>query len=90
MSRAIFKIRIKDHKKTVLHCVEISLLNSVRYNCTVYIHQTGKVENFSTQQLPKNDVFFISFFNLGNDAFWSDVLKESDLHPVFSPTRLVK
>ena len=48
MSRAIFKIRIKDHKKTVLHCVETSLWHSVRYNCTVYIHQTDKVENFST------------------------------------------
>ena len=30
---------------------------------------TGKLENFQTQQLPKNDVFLMSFFSLGNDAF---------------------
>ena len=30
---------------------------------------TGKLENFSNQQLPKNDIFLMSFFSLGNDAF---------------------
>ena len=43
---------------------------------------TGKEENFSTQQVPKNDVFLMSFFGLSNYAFQSGVLKASDLHPV--------
>ena len=30
---------------------------------------TGKLENILTQQLPKNDVFLMSFFSLRNDAF---------------------
>ena len=45
---------------------------SVAYGTIVlytFSKQTGKVENFSTQQLPKNDVFLMSFFSLGNDAF---------------------
>ena len=30
--------------------------------------QTDKVETFTSQELPKNDVFFMSLFSLANDA----------------------
>ena len=51
---------------------------------------TSKEENFSTQQVPKNDVFLMSFFGLSNYAFQSDVLKASDLHPVSFPMGITK
>ena len=70
MSRAIFKIRIKDHEKTylfvLLQVIKASpslswnLTDSVAYDIIVlclFSKQSGKVENFSAQQLPKNDVF---------------------------------
>ena len=48
----------------------------------LFSKKTGKEENFSTQQLPKNDVFLMSLFSLANDAFKSGALKGFDLHPV--------
>ena len=102
MPRALFKIWIKDNEKTSFCAfasnksqsfLELKPHCSVTYSTIVlclFSKQTGKVENFSTKQLSKNDAFLMSFFSLCNDAFQSNVLKASDLHPVSSPTRQTK
>ena len=82
MSPAIFKIWIRDNEKTDLFVLlqvikaspslELKPCCSVAYGAILlclFSKQTSKVEHFSTEQLPKNDTYLMSFFSLGNDAF---------------------
>ena len=76
-----FIVNFKHNKSQSF--LELKTHCSVAYGKIVlclFSRQADKVDNFSTQQLPKNGLFLMSFFNLCNDAFCWDVLKTSDLH----------
>ena len=74
----LFKVNNKDTRTTssalfvLLSFVELKPHCSVAYSKIVlclFSKLTGKVEFFSTQELPKNDVFLMYFFSLDNDVF---------------------
>ena len=74
----LFKVNNKDTRTTspepfvLLSFVELKPHCSVAYSKIVlclFSKLTGKEEFFSTQQLPKNDVFSMYFLSIGNDVF---------------------
>ena len=74
----LLKVNNKDTRTTspalfvLLSFVDLKPHCSVAYSniaLSLFSRLTGKIEFFSMQQVPKNDVFFMYFFSLGNDVY---------------------